>query len=466
MISRNITATYVEETNTTKKDLQSEIADITQKENAGLKANTDELDGKQKQQIDAEFEGLAGDLANEIDETLQHNIKHCADTTVRLKDSTETTLHTHKDDYDLAINCHRENGLGHYDSCNSDVTAKVDAWYTTMDLEHQKSKNLASTEVANQVQDVKNFNNKSKDSNDNHSREFDREVKEIKTTQRQIFDQMEQEVLDDFNGCKSNVSEKIDNEIALIKEEVQKMDENQHTKIDEEITLFTDECAKMEDSLHVMLEDQKAKYQENATTLQTELTKTVQDNIQNVKDAIADFTLNFMNSIDEATEKAENNEKKLTEIFDASEKLLEQKHTTTWHIIGKEALVSSINDVIWRTKSTVIIVTPTVEAKVLEILSQAAYKKKNARFFYTTNWDLQTYGGIIEKMKQLGNIQFRNLKAGGEFYAVSRDAEEVVLGPNSKDQRDMIALVSSQEGYNLLFAQFIGPVFQANSRPI
>ena len=69
-------------------------------------------------------------------------------------------------------------------------------------------------------------------------------------------------------------------------------------------------------------------------------------------------------------------------------------------------------------------------------------------------------------MKQLGNIQFRNLKAGGEFYAVSRDAEEVVLGPNSKDQRDMIALVSSQEGYNLLFAQFIGPVFQANSRPI
>ena len=98
------TATYVEETNTTNKDLQSEIADITQKENAGLKANTDELDGKQKQQIHAEFEGLAGDLANEIDETLQHNIKHCADTTVRLKDSTETTLHTHKDDYDLAIN--------------------------------------------------------------------------------------------------------------------------------------------------------------------------------------------------------------------------------------------------------------------------------------------------------------------------------------------------------------------------
>ena len=125
---------------------------------------------------------------------------------------------------------------------------------------------------------------------------------------------MEQEVLDDFNGCKSNVSEKIDNEIALIKE-VQKMDENQHTKIDEEITLFTDECAKMEDSLHVMLEDQKAKYQENATTLQTELTKTVQDNIQNVKDAIADFTLNFMNSIDEATEKAENNGEKINRNF-------------------------------------------------------------------------------------------------------------------------------------------------------
>ena len=63
-----------------------------------------------------------------------------------------------------------------------------------------------------------------------------------------------------------------------------------------------------------MLEDQKAKYRENATSLQTEFDgQTVPDNIQNVKNAIADFTLNFMNSIDAATEKAENNEEKINQ---------------------------------------------------------------------------------------------------------------------------------------------------------
>jgi len=294
--------------------------------------------------------------------------------------------------------------------------------------------------------------------------------------------------LEDEKACKGLVSEKINNEIKLIKDEVKQMDDFQHQKLDEqislftneiadldqkqhkaiddEITLFADECTKMEDKLHAMLEDQKAKYQENAHTLQQELTKTIKDNIQNVKDAIADFTLNFMNSIDEGNEMAETNESKLTEIFENSLKFIEQKHTSTWHTLGSEALIGSINDAIWRTKSTVIVVTPIVIPKVLEVLSQCAYKKKNSRFFYTSNFDLATYQPILDKMKQLGNIQFRNLKGGNEFYACARDAEEVILAPNAKDQRDMIGIVSVQDGYCQLYSSFIGPIFQANSRPI
>ncbi|MFX1316516.1 MAG: hypothetical protein ACFE9T_11670, partial [Promethearchaeota archaeon] len=93
-------------------------------------------------------------------------------------------------------------------------------------------------------------------------------------------------------------------------------------------------------------------------------------------------------------------------------------------------------------------------------------QKKAARFMLTSMWDLSQYSGIISKMKQLGNIQFRQLSTAGEFFAVTRDAEETIIGPYTKKEADMISIVSNQEQYSKLYAQFIGPIFQANSRPI
>jgi hypothetical protein len=529
---QNSTAGYVKETKETTGSLQGEINQITSDENEGLKSATTALDKKQKEVITAELEGLAGDLSKEVDGTIQHNIKHCQDTTVKLKDSLENTLHTHKQDYDVAVNRHRQNGLKHYDGCNADVKKNVDSWYGNMDREHQRIKADASAEVANQIRDTNDHLKKTKDKNVTHSKEFERDVKEVETNQRNIFDELLRVIQDDFKQCKTNISEKINNEINLIKDETRQMDDLQHQKIDaeidlfknevkemddlqhqkidaeidlfknevkemddlqhqkidaeinlfkdeiakvdseqhrsidEQIALFHSECETMENKLHVLLEDHKARYQDNAQNLQASLTKTVKDNIQNVKDAIADFTLNFMNSIDEGLEKAETNEEKLTGIMTAAAAVEKLENFTTWHVVGKEPLISAMIDSIWRVKSTIIIVTPVVEQKILEHLSQAAYKKKNVRFFYTTNWDLQTWGSVIEKMKSLGNIQFRNLKGTGEFYALSRDAEEVILGPNAKEIKDMVSIVSIQEGYCQLYSSFIGPIFQANSRPL
>ena len=84
----------------------------------------------------------------------------------------------------------------------------------------------------------------------------------------------------------------------------------------------------------------------------------------------------------------------------------------------------------------------------------------------TSHWDLQKYSGIIQKMRQLGNIQFRQLQTAGEFFAITRDAEEVILAPATDKEADMIAVVSNQEGYAKLYSNIIGPVFQAASRPI
>ena len=200
--------------------------------------------------------------------------------------------------------------------------------------------------------------------------------------------------------------------------------------------------------------------------MQQRLNKIIQDNIQNVKDAIADFTLNFMNSIDECYELAEENEEKLSDIAEAAKNVKPLGESSTWHVFGHQALIEAMVDAMWRTKSTITIVTPQAEPKILEELSKVAFKKKSTRFLYTTNWDLATFGQIIETMKKLGNIQFRNLQKSYNFYALSRDSEEIVLCPESKSEEDMIAIVSIHEGYAEIFSSFIHPMFQANSRPL
>ena len=214
-----------------------------------------------------------------------------------------------------------------------------------------------------------------------------------------------------------------------------------------------------------MLEDHKSKYQENATFLQQSLTRTINETTQNTKDAIADFTLQFMNGIDEATEVAINNEEKLSNILEASASIIEVPEATTWHIVGMAGIVEAVSDMLGRVKSSIIVVTPTVTPKIMETMSQMAYRRKAARFFYTTHWTPE-FETILTRMKALGNIQFRQMKTAGNFIAVTKDAEEVILAPFSKREDEIIAVVSTQEGFCSLYSQIIGPVFQANSRPI
>ncbi|MFX0067318.1 MAG: hypothetical protein ACFFC7_34780, partial [Candidatus Hermodarchaeota archaeon] len=214
------------------------------------------------------------------------------------------------------------------------------------------------------------------------------------------------------------------------------------------------------------LKDHKNKYKENAETLQNSLSNTTRDTIQNMKDAIADFTLHFMNSIDDTTEIAETNEIKLKDIHTASSSVPKIAQVNTWHTVGRTALIAAVKDAIYRTKSSIIIVSPVVIPEILQLISEFAYQRKAARFMITSKFDMETYGSIIKKMMQLGNIQFRNLTGAGDFFAVTRDAEEVILAPLTKKDSEIVSVISNQEQYSKLYSQIIGPVFQANSRPI
>ncbi len=373
---------YITDTRGTTDTIKSDVTDTMVNENDGLANETNDLDYRAQETIEAQLETLATDLAGEVDDTLQNGVKDCSDTRIKLKDSLESSLKTHHRQYDDAIKNHKENSLKHYT-------------------------------------------------------DFDLEIKRISADWTRDVDT-------NFDNGKRDCSEKIDSEIRLWNAEAKGMD-----------TTLSD-----------MLLDHKSKYEQNAKTLQNSLSNTTRDTNQNVKDAIADFTLQFMNSIDDATELGENNESKLSDIHNASSAIPEIAKVTTWPVIGKDAMVAAIKDAIYRVKSSIIIVTPYVVPEILQVVSEYAFQKKAVRFMLTTHWDIQQYSGIIAKMRQLGNIQFRQLQTTGEFFAVTRDAEEVILAPATEKETELIAIVSNQEGYAKLYSQFIGPIFQANSRPI
>ncbi len=420
------TEIHVEDTFKTTRDLKNDVTTTISLENEEFNKQTTDLNSRAQSTIDTDMGPLANDLVGEIDSTIDEGVKHCSDTSLKLKDSLETSLHQHHDDYDKTITRHNDVTIKHYNDSDADVKRLNEDFVKDMDIKFNAGVADVTNEIGIQIKDI-----------DNHRDNYRRK-------QREMFDARLNKISTDFDKSKHSTS----------------------SKIDGEINFFNNDCSELDKNLYDMLEDHKNKYKENATTLQSSLSNTVKDTIQNVKDAIADFTLTFMNSIDDCSETAEKNEEKLNDIDQASRAIPEIKKVNTWHTIGVEALIAAIKDTIHRTKSSIIIVTPTVIPEILQLISQVAFQKKAARFLLTSHWNLAQYGDIITKMKTLGNIQFRQLKTKGNFYAVTRDAEEVLLAPASKKDEDIVAVISEEEGYAILYSQFIGTIFQANSRPI
>ena len=413
---------YIKDTQGTAEELKTEVTDVMSSENGSLATETTDLDRRAQETISAELDTLATDMAGEIEGTLQTGVKDCSDTTIKLKDSLEQSISTHRKQYGDELNRHRDNSLRHYADFDMEIKRKNENWIKDVDIKFTGVKRDSSTETDNQMNKVNNY----------------------RTDYKKIVDDRKEKIRTDFNNSRSLSSEKIDSEIELWEGESNGLDK----------------------LLAEMLEDHKIKYKENAATLQNSLSNTTRDTIQNVKDAIADFTLNIMNSIDDSTELAENNEGKLKDIQNASSLIPEIASVSSWHTIGKDALIACIKDAIYRVKSSIIIVMPYVVPEILQFISEFAYQKKAVRFMLTSKFDMNTYANIIKKMMQLGNIQFRNLSQQGDYFAVTRDAEEVIICPATKKDSEMISIISNHELICKLYSSFIGPIFQANSRPI
>jgi sugar-specific transcriptional regulator TrmB len=384
-------------------------------------------------------------MKDEFIKTTEDYIKNTRETTDQIK-SDVTEIMTREND-----NLNNETSeLDH--KAQETINVQLETLATDMSGE-------IDTTLQNGVKDCSETTIKLKDSLENSLKQHHRQYNDA-------IEKHKDDTLRNYTAYDSNVKQIKDNWIRDVDDKFIASKRNVSDKVTAEINLWGDESADLDRNLSEMLTDHKKKYEENAKTLQNSLSNTTRDTTQNIKDAIADFTLQFMNSIDDATELAENNEEKLKDIFNASSSIPEISDITTWQVVGRDSLIAAVKDAVYRTKSSIIIVTPVVIPEILQVVSEYAYQKKAARFMLTSFWDMNQYGAIIQKMLSLGNIQFRQLNTAGEFYAVTRDAEEVIIGPYTDRESEMISVISNQTAYAKLYSQFIGPIFQANSRPI
>lgn len=383
-----------------------------------------------------------------------------------------------KDDFTTTSEDYIKNTRETTDSLKSDVTDIMtkendNVVSETTDLDHKAQETInvqletlaadmsgeIDTTLQNGVKDCSDTTIKLKDSLENslktHHRQYDEAINRHK-----------EESLRHYGVYDTDVKRIKEDWIRDLDDKFTEGKRDTSDKITAEINLWGDESADLDRNLSEMLIDHKSKYEENAKTLQNSLSTTTRDTIQNIKDAIADFTLQFMNSIDDGTEIAEKNENKLSDIHIASSSIPEIEDITTWQVVGRDALIAAIKDAIYRVKSSIIIVMPYVLPEILQVISEYAFQKKAVRFMLTSRFDMNTYGDIIRKMMGLGNIQFRQLSGAGEFFALTRDAEEVIIGPATEKEGEMISVVSNQTAFSILYSQFIGPIFMSNSRPI
>ncbi|MHA1792456.1 MAG: helix-turn-helix domain-containing protein [Promethearchaeota archaeon] len=424
---------YIEETNNMTVEMNDNIRNILSTENGGLKSETEALDTHAQETVNAELEGLATDLSAETLDTLRTNIQHCSDTTSKLKTSVENSFNSHQTNFNTALNEHR-NGVLNF---NDDFRSKFDTDVNTC-------KSDVSADIAKKKETVDKYHADATSQHTEHANIFKDDTEEMKEKQANMFKDRLEKVLNDKDGDKVKTS----------------------NLIDEQIGLFKSECKEMNSNLLAMLDDHKDRFKEVSSSMEEDTKNTIDETIQKIKDSIAEFSLQFMNKIDDAFEIAEKNEEKLTEIHNAAHSVRPVEPILTWHIIGKAALITYLKDVIKRTKSSIIIVTPEPEPEILQEIAEVAMERRAQKFFLTTHWDLSQYAEILKKLNELGNVQFRQLKTTGEYWAITRDAEEIMLAPNAKKDTDMVCIVSEQDGYAKLYSQFIGPLFQAQSSPL
>jgi sugar-specific transcriptional regulator TrmB len=133
-----------------------------------------------------------------------------------------------------------------------------------------------------------------------------------------------------------------------------------------------------------------------------------------------------------------------------------------WHITTPISIQNHLQDMLRRTSNTATLVYPTLKDVPTDLLTSI---EPLLRIHIITSFNQEKDGKVIDTLLKRGNIRIWN-NPKIEFFAGTRDGEEVLLAPIHGDPQEAVAVVSDQQSYVALFNHTLGPRWISGSKEI
>jgi DNA-binding transcriptional MocR family regulator len=152
----------------------------------------------------------------------------------------------------------------------------------------------------------------------------------------------------------------------------------------------------------------------------------------------------------------------LTKLWDAITELEVSQIERTWRIVTKQGVQNHLKDMIRRARTTITLVYPSLEEAPL---GQLVAMPPNCRLHLVTTLDHARNDEALRKLLARQNIRVWHAPST-EFYAGSRDGEEVLIAPISDEPEEIVAVASDDSSYVALFNQSLGPRWISGAKEV
>ncbi len=177
--------------------------------------------------------------------------------------------------------------------------------------------------------------------------------------------------------------------------------------------------------------------------------------IQSIKKTIPESTENieelndkYLTSLSELETQIKKSLTTMEALFEGSKSKITFKFKNLWFIDGPEAMIAEITEIMWKAKTRIYIVAPTIENVNLSIIKNLP-QKISIRLAAFLDFKNPNHLKIAHELGQY-NINFR-LYNKQNLWGINRDQEEIILGSTTKDG-DVAAVASDVKEQVQLFA--------------
>ncbi len=152
----------------------------------------------------------------------------------------------------------------------------------------------------------------------------------------------------------------------------------------------------------------------------------------------------------------------LQEITDSVDQIIPVPRPHSVIIYGNQNSITSIYDMLLRTKSTCTVVVPTIDQNLVDLLTKNISKRVRIRVL--ADVDPFRDEALIASLKEQGNITIWQYTMR-DFYAVTRDGAEVLLAPVTREG-ELTSFVTEQDALVRAIQQIINASFMARSKEL